>query len=160
MIVTPELLQAALVHRLEEVFPGEPVFEDVTRRDFQRPSNLVELQGVDLDPLSLGQGPVLLRYRFKLTTFTQVDEVHDSHLPVLAARAMLLLGAFAAGYLKAGDRAPKVTKLQADTSLYDCAEVAVTFELAIDRREFVPEELYPIMQKLNTRFLEKKEDVT
>ncbi len=158
MIVTPEILQAALVKRLEEVFPGEPIFQDVTRRDFQRPSSLVELQGLDLDPLTLGHGSVLLRYRFKLTTFAQVDEIHDSHLPVLAARAMLLLGAFAAGYLKAGDRAPKVTKLQADTSLYDCAEISVAFELAIDRREFVPEELYPIMQELSTRFLEKKEE--
>ncbi len=152
MIITPEILQAALVKRLEEVFPGEPVFEDVTRRDFQRPSNLAELQGVELDPLGLGQGAVLLRYRFKLTTFTQTDEVHDSHLPVLAARAMLILGAFAAGYLKAGDRAPKVVKLQADTSLYDCAEVSIAFELALDRREFAPEELYPIMQELGTRF--------
>jgi len=153
MIITPEILQAAIVERLKEVFPGEPVFEDVTRRNFQRPSNLAELQGVDLDPLGLGQGAVLLRYRFKLTTFAEVDEVHDSHLPVLAARAMLILGAFASGYLKAGDRAPKVTALQANTSLYDCAEIAIAFELALDRREFVPEELYSIMQKLSTKFL-------
>ncbi len=157
MIITPEILQDAIVKRLGEVFPGEPVFQDVTRRDFQRPSNLVELQGVDLDALGLGHREVGLRYRFKVTTFTQTDEVHDSHLPVLAARAMLILGAFAPGYLKAGDRAPKVTKLQADTSFYDCAEISAAFELALDRREFEPEELYPIMQNLNTIYVEKEE---
>jgi len=158
VIITPELLQSAIVTRLGEVFPGEPVYQDVTRRDFKRPSNLVELQGIDLDALSMGHREVGLRYRFKVTTFTKTDEVHDSHLPVLSARSMLILGAFAPGYLKAGDRAPKVVELQADTSFYDCAEVSLAFELALDRREFEPEELYPIMRELNTRFLEKKEE--
>ena len=93
MTITPDKIMAALHQRLEETFPGEPVYEHLTLRDFQRPCNLLELVRTDLDPQSMGMAAVTLRDQFRITTFTQTDEVHDSHLPVLDLRAMMVLAA-------------------------------------------------------------------
>jgi ACT domain-containing protein len=105
----------------------------------------------------MGQAAVSLQYKYKITTFCVVDEVHDSHLPVLDLRAMMILGAFAPGYVKVKDRAPKVTALAADTSLYDSAEVTLTISLTVDRADFEPEELLPLMLDLTTRYIKKEE---
>ncbi len=157
MTIIPAVLQAAIVERLAETFPGEPVYEDVTPRDFERPSNMVELAAISLDPQSMGRAVVSIQYKYKITTFCTVDEVHDSHLPTLDLRAMMILGAFAQGYLKAADRALKVAALAADTSLYDSAEVTLTLSLTVDRAEFSSEELRPIMQDLTVRYIKKEE---
>ena len=159
-MILPKDIQAAICAKLEEVFPGETVYQDLVQSGFTRPSNLVELGKISLDPLSLGNGAVSLRYEFKLTTFCEVDQVHNSHLPTLDLRAMMIMGAFAAGYLKVADLAPKVTSLAADTSLYDAAEVHLVLTLTVDRKDFLPETLVEIMQTLNTRFVDKKEEST
>ena len=151
-MILPKDIQAAVRAKLEEVFPGEMIYEDLVPSGFTRPSNLVELGKISLDPLSLGNGAVSLRYEFKLTTFCEVDQVHNSHLPTLDLRAMTIMGAFASGYLKVADRAPKITALAADTSLYDAAEVQLVLTLTVDRKDFLPEALVEIMQTLNTRF--------
>lgn len=85
MNITPEQIGAALAARVEEAFPGETVYQDITPRDFARPSNLVVLEKVELDPASFGLAAVELCFQWKLTTFAKVDEVHDSHLPELTA---------------------------------------------------------------------------
>ena len=46
MNITPEQIGAALAARVEEAFPGETVYQDITPRDFARPSNLVVLEKV------------------------------------------------------------------------------------------------------------------
>ena len=159
MIVTPNMVLAAVKEKLSEAFPGETVYENLAPVGFDRPSNMVELTGLKLDPLSLGGGAVNLQYQLKVTTYCQVDEVHDSHLPTLDLRCMTILGAFAAGYVKAGDRAPKVTACAANTDgLYDYAEVLLTFTLAMDRSEFCPKEIMPLIENLNTK-LNAKENV-
>lgn len=159
MIVTPNMILSAVKEKLSEAFPGETIYENLTPIKFSRPSNMVELTGMSLDPLSLGGGAVNLQYKFKITTYCQVDEVHDSHLPTLDLRCMTILGAFAAGYVKAGARAPKVTACTANTDgLYDYAEVLLTFTLAMDRSEFCPREIAPMMEELNTK-LNAKENV-
>ncbi|WP_455581199.1 hypothetical protein [Dysosmobacter sp.] len=158
MTITPDIISEALRQRVEETFPGEAIYENLMPEDFQRPSNLLELVKIELDPLSMGQGTVLLRYQYKITTFSEVDKVHDSHLPTLDLRAMLLLGAFASGYVKVGDRAPKVSSLTANTSLYDAAEVMLTLTLPVDRSDFAPETLLPVMQELTTRYVKKEEN--
>lgn len=119
---------------------------------------MVELAGVGMDPLSYGQSGVELLYKFKVTTFSTVDEVHASHLPVLNLRAMLVLGAFAAGYVQVKDRAPKVRSMEADTSLFDCAVVTLTLALTLDRADFVGSELYELMQNLELQVRVKKEN--
>ena len=133
MNITPEQIGAALAARVEEAFPGETVYQDITPRDFARPSNLVVLEKVELDPASFGLAAVELRFQWKLTTFAKVDEVHDSHLLELTARAMALLALFGQGYVKVADR-------------------------TVDRGEFTPGEMLDIMRALNTRFETKEEE--
>lgn len=158
MNITPEQIGAALAARVEEAFPGETVYQDITPRDFARPSNLVVLEKVELDPASFDLAAVELRFQWKLTTFAKVDEVHDSHLPELTARAMALLALFGQGYVKVADRALKVRSATADTGGYDAAEVSVVLTLTVDRGEFTPGEMLDIMRALNTRFETKEEE--
>lgn len=159
MIVTPNMIMSAIKEKLSEAFPGEIIYENLTPVGFERPSNMMELTGMSLDPLSMGSGAVNLQYKFKITTYCQVDEVHDSHLPTLDLRCMTIMGAFAAGYVKAGDRAPKVTACAANTDgLYDYAEVQLTFALTVDRSEFCPKGILPLVEELNTK-LNAKETV-
>lgn len=103
---------------------------------------------------------VELLYKFKITTFSTVDEVHASHLPVLDLRSLLVMGAFAAGYIRVKDRAPKVQSMEADTSFFDCAAVTLTLALTLDRADFVGPELYELMQNLELQVRVKKENDT
>lgn len=155
--ILPADVTEAVVERLKEAFPGETVYTDLVPRDFERPSSMVELAGVSLDPLSFGLSGVDLLYKVKITTFSTVDEVHASHLPVLDLRAMLVLGAFAAGYVQVKDRAPKVRSMEADTSFFDCVPVTLTLALTLDRADFVGPELYELMQNLEMQVRVKKE---
>lgn len=158
MNITPQKIGAAIAQALEETFPGETVYHDIVRRDFARPSSLVVLGKVELDPASFGLAAVELRFQWKLTTFAKVDEVHDSHLPELTARAMALLALFGQGYVKVADRALKVRSATADTGGYDAAEVTAALTLTVDRGEFTPGEMLDIMRALNTRFETKEEE--
>ena len=76
--IVPADITAAIAARLASAFPGEPVYTDLVPRDFQRPSNMVELAGLSLDPLAHGQSGVGLLYQYKITTFSTVDEVHPT----------------------------------------------------------------------------------
>lgn len=156
----PSDIQAALVERLKEAFPGEAVYTDLTPRDFERPSNLVELAGMELDALGTGLSAVQLRWRWRLTTFCQVDQVHDSHLPELDLRAMLVMSLFGAGYVRVKDRALKVTACTADTGSYDAAEVTAVLSLTVDRSEFAPSAVYETMRELSARCELKEEKAT
>lgn len=156
--ILPADVSEAIVARLKEAFPGETVYTDLVPRDFQRPCNMVELIGVGLDPLPHGLSGVDLLYKIKITTFSTVDEVHSSHLPVLDLRSLLVMGAFAAGYVKVKDRAPKVRSIEADTSFFDCVPVTLTLALTLDRADFVGPELYELMQNLEMQVRVKKEN--
>ncbi len=156
--IIPADVIAAVVERVKEAFPDETVYTDLVPRDFERPCNMVELAGLNLDPLSHGLSGVDLLYKVKITTFSTVDEVHASHLPVLDLRAMLVMGAFGAGYVRVKDRAPKVRSMEADNSLFDCAVVTLTLALTLDRADFVGPELYELMQNLEMQVRVKKEN--
>jgi len=155
--IVPADVIAAAAERVREAFPNETVYIDLIPRDFERPCNMVELAGLSLDPLSHGLSGVELLYKVKITTFSTVDEVHASHLPVLDLRALLVMGAFAAGYVKVKDRAPKVRTMEADTSLFDCAVVTVTLALTLDRADFTGPELYDLMEQLEMQVRTKEE---
>lgn len=61
MIITTTQMMDAIEEVLQATFPGEPVYENLTPRDFARPSNMVELTKLDLDALGQGLGAVTLR---------------------------------------------------------------------------------------------------
>lgn len=158
--ILPADVAAAVVEKVKEAFPGEAVYTDLVPRDFERPCNMVELVSLVLDPLGYGQSGVDLLYKIRITTYSAVDEVHASHLPVLDLRAMLVLGAFGSGYIRVKDRAPKVRSMEADTSFFDCAAVTLTLALTLDRADFVGPELYELMQNLEFQIRTKKENDT
>ncbi len=153
-----EDVTAAVAERLKEAFPGERLYTDLVPRDFERPCNMVELVGLGLDPLSYGMSGVDLLYQYQITTLSTVDEVHASHLPVLDLRALMVMGAFAAGYVRVKDRAPKVRSIEADTSFFDCVPVTLTLALTLDRADFVGLELRELMQDLEMQVRVKKEN--
>lgn len=155
-VILPEDISLAIQTRLNEVFLGETVYIDLAPRNFKRPSNLIELDKLSLDPLSHGLSAIDLLYHYKISTFSTVDEVHVSHLPVLNLRAMMVAGAFAAGFLRVKDRALKITGIAADTSLFDCAEIKLTLAIALDRASFVETELYNLMQTLELKLQAKE----
>ncbi len=155
-MIKPSDIQAAIVERLKETFSGEVVYEDLTPRNFTRPSNMVQLDAIT--PEQCGRNVIKLLFKFRITTFSTVDEVHNSHLPVLDFRAMMLVTAFSGdGYLKVSNRAPTVVSCVADTTPYDYAEVSLTISLTYDRSEFNPAEVYDIMKDLALR-TKTKED--
>lgn len=155
-MITPSDIQAAIIGRLKDTFPREAIYEDLTPRNFARPSNMVQLDSIS--PEQCGRNIVKLLFKFRITTFTEVDEIHNSHLAVLDFRAMMIVTAFSGdGYLKVSDRAPTVVGCVADTTAYDFAEVTLTLAQTYDRRELTPEIVYPIMQDLALR-MKKKED--
>jgi len=158
-VIVPDDVIAAVVERVKEAFPGETVYTDLTPRDFERPCNMVELAGLGLDTLSYGMSGVDLLYKVKITTFSTVDEVHSSHLPVLDLRAMLVMGAFGVGFIRVKDRAPKVRSLEADTSFFDCVPVILTLALTLDRADFIGPELHELMEHLEMQ-VRTKEDKT
>ena len=156
MMITPSDIQAAIVERLKEAFPGETVYEDLTPRNFTRPSNMVQLDAIT--PEQCGRNVIKLLFKYKISTFSEVDDIHNSHLPVLDFRAMMIALAFSGdGYLKVADRAPTVVGCVADTAAYDFAEVTLTLAQTYDRRELAPETVYSVMQDLALR-MKKKED--
>ena len=155
MNITPEMMTDAVIAHVETALPGDTIYRNVAPIGFKRPSSMVELVGIKLDPLGLGSGAVGLLYQYKITTFCEVDEVHDSHLPTLDLRAMAIMAAFAQGYVKVGNRAPKVTACTAKTEAYDYAEVLLTLSLSVDRSEFCPESIQPVMENLSARVVMK-----
>ncbi len=163
MTLPPETVTAAVQAAIAGVFPGETVYLDLAPQDAQRPCNLVELRGISLGAMETGAWGVTVQWTYKLTTFAAAEQVHDGHLPVLDLRAMLLLGAFAPGWVRAGGanrdggRALRVEKLSADTSLYDAAEVTLVLSAEVDRAEFLPEELYALMQHLELQLNNEEE---
>ncbi len=148
-------ITAAIAAQVAKSFPGEKIYTDLAPRDFERPSNMVELAGIGMDPLSYGPGGVDFLFKYKISTFSKVDEVHASHLPVLDLRAMLVLGAFGSGFIRVKDRAPKVRSAEADTSFFDFALVTLTLALTMNRADFTEPELYALMKefelKINTK---------
>ena len=103
MITTDQIL-AAIEAKLQGIFPGEKIYENLVPTKFSRPSNMVRLQKISLGP-ALSANVVQLQYQYVITTFSEVDDYHNSQFPVLDLRALQILGLFAPGYLKVGGRA-------------------------------------------------------
>lgn len=155
-MIKPADIQAVIIDRLKETFPGEQIYEDLTPRDFARPSNMVQLDAISSE--QSGRNIVKLLFTFRVTTFSEVDEIHNSHLAVLDFRSMMIVAAFSGGgYLKVADRAPTIVSCAADTTSYDFAEVVLALSLTYDRSEFNPAEVYDMMQDLALRTTTKEE---
>lgn len=133
-MLTPNDIADRLEALARERFPGEEVHRELTPQGFTRPCTLI-VQDACKGDVSFGTGTVELRPTFTLTTYVETDEYHHSHLPELHRRQMALVGLLLPGYVRVGDRAPKVSAITMDGG-YDFDTVTVTFAYTLDRKDF------------------------
>ena len=139
--------------RLEELvqaaFPEEKVYRELCPSDFTRPCTLIVADECAVD---VGYSPMtaVLQPTFTLTTFAVTDEFYHSHLAELHRRQAKLLGLLLPGYIKAGDRAPKVTRIKMAGG-YDYDTVTVTFSVTVNKAEFMEQATAPEAQSIAAR---------
>lgn len=156
-MITPDDFMTAIKAALKKTLPEDKaIYDNLVERDVERPCTMVELvtmQITDLTPRSTG-----FLFRYKITNWIDPDDYGDSDFSVLDLRTLLIEGIFGAGYLKVGNRAPKVTAC-ASKHYRDYTEVTVDFSVAFDRQEFDPAAVLPLMEQL-TLTTKTKEDTT
>lgn len=148
-MLLPNDIGDAIEERVKALFEGAEFYREMAPDDFTRPSNFLQLENIGTG-VNFGAGLVEIRPLFALTTFVEVDEYHHSHLQKIDRRLFLLLGLFLPGYLKAGDRAPHVEQLSAESG-YDFGTVRARFKYSLDRADFEELEDHPQMQSLHLR---------
>ena len=154
-MITPDDFMAAIKAGLAEQFPGEPIYENVTPKNFKRSSNLVELAGIRMRESKPNATTLLFTY--KITDFVPVDDYRNSDSALLDFRTMTIVGwVFGSGYLRVGDRAPRVESIQTEHN-FDYTETTVVLSCTFDRSEFQPSETLPIMEQLQMRLKEASE---
>ncbi|HIT31681.1 MAG TPA: hypothetical protein IAC25_02440 [Candidatus Enterenecus stercoripullorum] len=148
-MITPNDIMDRIAELVAEKFPGEDIHRELCPQGFTRPCTLIVQDECNCN---VGFGPDIVELTpvFTLTTFVQVDEYHHSHLAGMHQRQMALAGLFLPGYLKVGDRAPKVTGLKMAGG-YDYDTVTVTFSLTLSRSDFEIIEQRPVMEQLHLR---------
>lgn len=150
----PSDLSDRLKELLSEGFPGEEIYQELCPSGFARPCNLIVQDECEVD-VSAGTKLIELRPTFTITTFVETDDYYHSHLAALHRRQMQILSLLLPGYIKIGDRAPKVAAINLGGG-YDYDTVTVTFCYTLDRREFEESKLVPVMGELHF----KKEVIT
>lgn len=148
-MLTPNDIADRLAELIQAKFPEEELYRELTPVDFARPSNLI-VQDPFEGEVAYGTQIVTLRPTFTLTTFVVVDAYHHSHLAELHRRQMVLVGLLLPGYIKVGDRAPKVVDLKL-VGGYDYDTVTVTFFYTLNRQDFEEIEQRPNMEQLHLR---------
>lgn len=155
-MLTPDDITAAVSAEVGKLFPGETVYENLKPRNSERACNMVELTGIALGDVS--PGGVELLYTYRITDYVKVDERYNSQLAELDLRTMVIVGLFAKGYLKAGDRALKVRSC-ASSHNCDYTETLAVLSLNYSRTDFDPAAVLPLMEQL-TLTTKTKEDTT
>lgn len=133
-MITPNDILQKLADMVGEQFPGEKVYQNLTPKDYERPSNLVMYSGGKVD-VGFGCQAVELRLTYTIATFVPVDAYNHSDTEALHIRQMLLIGMLIPGYINVKDRAPKVGEVKLE-STFEYDSVTVTFHIALDRSEF------------------------
>ena len=146
-MLQPNDILKKLKDMVEAAFPEEKCYEEATPSAFTRPCNLIVQDGCEVN-VSMGTRLIEMRPTFTITTFAETDEYDNTHLAVLHGRQMRLLGLFLNGYIKVGDRAPKVEAVNLGGG-YDYDTVTVTFSYTLSRQEFEATESIAMMEFLH-----------
>ena len=146
-MLTPTDIVDKLDEMLRKAFDGEKVYRELVPSGFARPCNLIVLGQCRVDP-SFACGIVELRPTIAIHTYEEVDEYHHTHLSMLHARQMKITGLLLPGYIKVGDRAPKIVSMVLDGD-YEVDTVTVTFSYTLSREEFMTLTQYPMMGELH-----------
>lgn len=133
MITLNDIITAAKKAILKK-YPGETVYTNAVPSGFQRPSFYIEATGLTLTPDSCGA--VRITAKIHIACFENVDAYHNSQIESLNIRQMAVMGLFAPLYLRVGDRALDVVKIEGGADWQDCADVTVTLAWEEDITEF------------------------
>ncbi|MET0017891.1 hypothetical protein [Oscillibacter sp.] len=155
-MLTPKEITAAVIAAVQGSFPNETVYENLKPRNSERACNMVELTGIALGDVS--PGGVELLYTYRITDYVKVDERYNSQLAELALRTMIIVGLFAKGSLKTGDRALKVRSCSSSHNC-DYTETLAVLSLSYSRTDFDAAAVLPLMEQL-TLTTKTKEDTT
>lgn len=147
-MVTPNDIADRLEELVGEEFPGEPVYRELVPSDFQRPGTLIVQEKAE-GSADFGCNLIEMTAAFTLTTYVPVDEYHHSHLAELHNRQMRLVKLLLPGYIRVGDRAPKVRGKVTMAGGYDYDTVTVTFAWTLDRGDFMNIPQQPLMEQLH-----------
>ena len=148
-MLTPNDIADRLDELVKEAFPGEEVHRELVPQGFRRPCNLIVQEPWKSEP-GFGTGVIMLHPVYTLTTFVEVDEYYHTHLATMHLRQLKLLGLLLPGYVKVGDRAPKVESIEMAGG-YDYDTVTVTFGYTLDRQNFEKIKQWPNMEQLHMR---------
>lgn len=145
-MVTQNDIVAAVSAAILKKYPSETVYTNVVPNKFLRPSFLVETTNLSVMPSTVGA--ITFRCVAHIVCFENVDEYHNSQLEALNIRQLAVFGLFAPLYLKVGDRALKVTKLDGGSGGSDWIDVTVAFEWDVDLSEFAEIKVLPTMEEI------------
>ncbi len=151
MITLNDIITAAKKAILKK-YPGETVYTNAVPSGFQRPSFYIEGTGLTLTPDSCGAAG--LTAKIHIVCFENVDAYHNSQIESLNIRQMAVMGLFAPLYLRVGDRALDVIKLEGGAGGQDWADVTVTLAWEEDLAEFEQIAQLPKMQTVAIRLEE------
>lgn len=85
-----------------EQFPTLKHYRNLVRKNFERPSFLVEVARQTMEDAT--RRTVERTAQVKVTFFEAVDDYHDSQIEVLSDRLTMALALFSVGAIQAGDR--------------------------------------------------------
>lgn len=151
-MITLNDIVSAVKGKLLGKYPGETVYTNVVPSRFDRPSFLVE--GLGLTLATESTGAVVLTARIHIVCLENVDDYHNSQTESLNIRQMAVMGLFAPLYLRVGDRALDVVKLEGGAVGQDWADVTVTLVWEEDLAEFEQIAQLPKMQTVAIRLEE------
>ena len=151
-MITQNDIASAVTSKILGKYPGETVYTNIVPSGFKRPSFYIEGIGLTLAPDSCGA--VEITAKIHIVCFENVDAYHNSQIESLNIRQMAVMGLFAPLYLRVGDRALDVAKLEGGAGGQDWADVTVTLAWEEDITEFEQIAELPTMETVAIRLEE------
>ena len=130
---------------LEERFPGDEVYTNLTPNGFQRPSFLIELGEIHM--VDASEDMLRVTMPLVVTAFVAVDSYHNSDMEELLTRMAAVQELFAISGLQIQDRVLHVVGNKAEYN-WDFAEVTITLDYLDDRPGG---EEWPLMGEIKTK---------
>lgn len=148
-MIKPNEIMDALCAEIQNLFPGEKIYQNFVPKGFSRPSNLVELSGVKLAEIK--NGSIRLLYTYKIRDFVPLDDHANSDTQLLDLRTLTIVAwIFGKSYLKVADRAMHVVSVDTEHNM-DYTVTTAVLDISFDRSEFAPEQTAALMGQLNLK---------
>lgn len=150
-ISTLEVMEAVNRMAIEAVPELAEVYIDLRPKNFRRPSLLIE--AVTTDTVDAAAGLVMVTESITLTLYDVTDEYSRTGTDSLLTMQEKLLGVFRRGYLRVGDRAPKV---QASTGGRDQDKAYIDMQISYFEVKNDVADSTPMMESIHTELNTKK----